>query len=69
MESFRSALGLTPERVRELVRLAGRAPSPHNREPWRFRLPSQLIEMHFDPQSRSRIRTTGRCAWGAARLC
>lgn len=49
---FPSTLGLSPERTEEVVRLAGMAPSLHNRQPWRLRLLPNLIELHFDPGSR-----------------
>lgn len=49
---FPAALGLAPEQVAEVVRLAGRAPSLHNRQPWRFRITPELIELHADPARR-----------------
>jgi nitroreductase len=49
---FPSTMGLSPERTEEVIRLAGMAPSLHNRQPWRFRLLPHLIELHFDPSGR-----------------
>ncbi|MFC7343584.1 Acg family FMN-binding oxidoreductase [Saccharopolyspora griseoalba] len=49
---FPSTMGLPPERAEEVVRLAGMAPSLHNRQPWRFRLLAHLIELHFAPSAR-----------------
>ncbi|WP_432705819.1 Acg family FMN-binding oxidoreductase [Amycolatopsis taiwanensis] len=52
MTSFPAALGLSSEQTEEVVRLAGLAPSLHNSQPWRFRLASDAIELHSDPQRR-----------------
>lgn len=52
MSSFPTALGLSAEQSRDVIRCAGRAPSLHNRQPWRFRLSEQVIEVHADPQRR-----------------
>lgn len=49
---FPATMGLSPERSAEVIRLAGMAPSLHNRQPWRFRLLPHLIELHFDPRGR-----------------
>lgn len=49
---FPASLGLAPEQVEQVVRLAGRAPSLHNRQPWRFRITPELIELHADPHRR-----------------
>lgn len=49
MKAIPSALGLTSEQVEDLLGTAGRAPSLHNTQPWRFRLAPQLIELHCDP--------------------
>jgi nitroreductase len=46
------ALGLTGEQVDNLLTTAGRAPSLHNSQPWRFRLTPQAIELHADPERR-----------------
>jgi hypothetical protein len=46
------ALGLTPAQVERLLMTAGRAPSLHNSQPWRFRVTPQTIEIHADPQRR-----------------
>ncbi|GAA4885892.1 Acg family FMN-binding oxidoreductase [Saccharopolyspora cebuensis] len=52
MTAFRPALGLTAEQVREVVELAGRAPSLHNVQPWRFALCPEVLELHADPTTR-----------------
>ncbi|GAB2673654.1 hypothetical protein GCM10027271_38060 [Saccharopolyspora gloriosae] len=52
VSGFPAALGLAPEQVEQVVRLAGRAPSLHNRQPWRFRLTPDVIELHADPLRR-----------------
>ena len=46
------ALGLTGEQVDGLLTAAGRAPSLHNSQPWRFRLTPHAIELHADPERR-----------------
>jgi hypothetical protein len=46
------AMGLSSERVRRVLTLAGRAPSVHNTQPWRFRLTPSTIELHADPERR-----------------
>ncbi|MCA1194977.1 MULTISPECIES: nitroreductase family protein [Saccharopolyspora] len=46
--AFPPALGLAPEQVAQVVRLAGRAPSLHNRQPWLFRVTADVIELHAD---------------------
>lgn len=46
------ALGLTEEQVDGLLTTAGRAPSLHNSQPWRFRLTTGTIELHADPDRR-----------------
>ncbi len=43
-------MGLTAEQVRRVLRAAGRAPSVHNTQPWRFRLTESAIELHADPR-------------------
>ncbi|MEB3369989.1 Acg family FMN-binding oxidoreductase [Saccharopolyspora mangrovi] len=52
MNSFPTALGLSAEQTEHAIRCAGRAPSLHNRQPWRFRLAEHVIEVHADPQRR-----------------
>lgn len=42
------SLGLTSEQVEHLLELAGRAPSLHNTQPWRFILTPDAIELHAD---------------------
>lgn len=44
-----SALGLDPARLGAVLTAAGRAPSLHNSQPWRFRLRPTVIELHADP--------------------
>ena len=41
--TFPAALGLAPEQVEQVLRLAGRATSLHNRQPWRFRIAPEVI--------------------------
>ncbi|MGJ7906770.1 Acg family FMN-binding oxidoreductase [Actinopolyspora sp. H202] len=52
MAEFAPTLGLSAERAEEVVRIAGKAPSLHNRQPWRFRLLHRSIELHYDPRAR-----------------
>lgn len=52
MMNLPAALGLSSEQTREVVRLAGLAPSLHNSQPWRFRLSPHAIELHSDPERR-----------------
>ncbi|MER7014463.1 nitroreductase family protein [Saccharopolyspora sp. NPDC000359] len=54
MRTFPTAFGLTPSQVRQVIRLAGMAPSLHNSQPWRFRITPHLIELHADPGRRLR---------------
>jgi nitroreductase len=49
MNAIPAALGLTSEQIQGLLGTAGRAPSLHNAQPWRFRLTPQTIELHGDP--------------------
>lgn len=44
-----ASLGLTGEQVENLLRTAGRAPSLHNTQPWRFTVLPHTIELHTDP--------------------
>ncbi len=41
--------GLSAEAVREVVRLAGLAPSIHNTQPWRWRYDGSALELFADP--------------------
>jgi len=52
MNVIPGALGLTGEQVERLLATAGRAPSLHNSQPWRFRLTSTTIELHADRERR-----------------
>ncbi|MHA6794544.1 Acg family FMN-binding oxidoreductase [Pseudonocardia bannensis] len=52
MNEIPAALGLTSEQVSELLAAAGRAPSVHNTQPWRFRVLPHAIELHTDPARR-----------------
>jgi hypothetical protein len=49
MNETPAALGLAPDQVEDLLTTAGRAPSLHNTQPWRFRVEPDLIELHSDP--------------------
>lgn len=40
---------ITPDLLHELVVLAGRAPSLHNTQPWRFGLDNGAVELRIDP--------------------
>lgn len=44
------AMGLPDAQARRVLALAGRAPSVHNTQPWRFRLTESAIELHADPE-------------------
>lgn len=48
VRSIPGALGLSPDQVVDLLRTAGRAPSLHNSQPWRFSVTPQTIELHAD---------------------
>ncbi|MEJ3653281.1 nitroreductase [Actinomycetes bacterium KLBMP 9759] len=52
MNEIPAALGLDAEQVADLLATAGRAPSLHNSQPWRFRVTSEVIELHADPGRR-----------------
>jgi hypothetical protein len=45
-----AVLAMTPELAAELVETAGRAPSVHNTQPWRFRLDGVALELRVDPE-------------------
>jgi hypothetical protein len=49
MTDIPGALGLTAQQVEGLLITAGRAPSLHNSQPWRFRVTPHAIELHADP--------------------
>ncbi|MET0188685.1 MAG: nitroreductase [Pseudonocardia sediminis] len=65
-----TVLGLTEHQVLGLVTDAGRAPSLHNSQPWRFGLAPDVIEVHADDDRRLPVADpTGRemhIACGAA---
>ena len=50
MTPIPGTLGLTSEQVDGLLTTAGRAPSPHDSRPWRFRVTSRVIELYADPE-------------------
>jgi hypothetical protein len=52
MTDIPGTLGLTPEQTQDALAAAGRAPSLHNSQPWRFRVTPHLIELHADPERR-----------------
>lgn len=52
MTAFPAALGLDRERIEQVIRLAGTAPSLHNVQPWRFRVLPEVIEVHADADRR-----------------
>jgi nitroreductase len=43
-----------------LIEVAGRAPSLHNTQPWRFTVGRDAIELHADPGRRLRVDPDGR---------
>ena len=70
MDEIPAASALPPEQVEELLATAGRAPSLHNSQPWRFRVTPNLIELHADPARRLPVADPDGCelriACGAA---
>ena len=48
------------DQVRYLIATAGRAPSVHNTQPWRFRAGPYAIELYADPRRRLRVDRDGR---------
>jgi hypothetical protein len=50
MSQIPGAMGLPPEQVEDLLATAGRAPSLHNSQPWRFRPTARAIELYADPR-------------------
>lgn len=49
MTRIPGSLGLSPEQVEGVLATAGRAPSLHNSQPWRFHVAPEAIELHADP--------------------
>lgn len=49
---FPAALRLSSEQTRQAIRLAGKAPSLHNRQPWRFRVSADEIDLCADAERR-----------------
>src|SRR5690348_15575514 len=43
-----------------LISMAGRAPSVHNTQPWRFKVSPQAIELYADPSRKLRADPLGR---------
>lgn len=70
MSGIAPALGLTAAQVETLLLTAGRAPSLHNSQPWRFALTAAAIELYAERErALSVIDPTGRemrIACGAA---
>lgn len=52
MPTIPAALGLRPDQVEDVLEAAGRAPSLHNSQPWRFRVGPHAIELSVDPRRR-----------------
>jgi nitroreductase len=52
MTKIPDAFGLSPEQIKDVLATAGRAPSLHNSQPWRFQVTPHLIELHADPERR-----------------
>ena len=46
---------MTPELVGEVIATAGRAPSLHNSQPWRFRVDGDVLELRADAQRAMRV--------------
>ena len=70
MAAVTPALGLSADEVTHLLTAAGRAPSVHNTQPWRFRVQPDVIELWADPERALPIADPGnrelRVACGAA---
>jgi Nitroreductase family len=70
MEAIPPALGLSSDEVAHLLAAAGRAPSLHNSQPWRFRVEPDVIELWADPERALTAADPGgreqRLACGAA---
>ena len=43
-----------------LIRLAARAPSLHNTQPWRFKVSQDALELYADPKRQLRVDPDGR---------
>jgi hypothetical protein len=52
MDDTAGALGLTPEQTAGVLAAAGRAPSLHNTQPWRFRVGPRTIALLADRERR-----------------
>ena len=52
MTTVPAALGLSSDEVADVLATAGRAPSLHNSQPWRFLVRPQVIELWADPERR-----------------
>jgi hypothetical protein len=52
MNAVPAALGLSSDAIEGLLATAGRAPSLHNSQPWRFHVEPDLIELWNDPERR-----------------
>jgi len=50
MNKASTLIALTPELADYLIDTAGRAPSVHNSQPWRFRLDGGALELRIDPE-------------------
>jgi len=48
------------DRARYLIATAGRAPSVHNTQPWRFRVDQSAIELYCDPRRKLQMDPAGR---------
>ncbi len=51
---------MTPEQAGYLIRIAARAPSVHNTQPWRFRVGEDAIELYADRHRQLRTDPVGR---------
>jgi Nitroreductase family len=49
MNAIPTAFGLSTEQVETILTTAGRAPSLHNAQPWRFAVQPRVIELYSDP--------------------
>lgn len=52
MTAIEGTLGLSPAQTERVLEAAGRAPSLHNTQPWRFVVHPDAIELHADPERR-----------------
>ena len=60
--SIPGAFGLSPAHIAALLRTAGRAPSLHNSQPWRFLVTPHTIELHADPHRSPAVADPDGCA-------